>query len=137
MELWMGPTILEDNLELCPKGIKRLSALWFSYTNTGFIPQNDNKEKHSYKNIHSLALCGGKKIGKRGYTLQLGNGWINCGNCWWWNIIVLKGIVNWQNSMWTGITSRNWCRVKGEEPGEHCIQSLINCGTIKCNGLLC
>ena len=60
-----------------------------------------------------------KKIGKWGYALQLGNGWTNCGICWWWNSIVHKGIMNWRNSMWTGTNSRNWCRVKGAEPGEH------------------
>ena len=63
--------------------------------------------------------------------------WLNnCGICWWWNTIVLKGIVNWSNSMWTGMTSRNWCKVKGAEPGEQCTQRLIHCGTIKRNGLL-
>ena len=46
-----------------------------------------------------------KKNGKWGYVLQLGNGWTSCGICWWWNTIVFKGIMNWSNSMWTGM---NW-----------------------------
>ena len=75
-------------------------------------------------------------IGKCGYALQLGNGWTSCG-IWWWCTIVLKGIKKWRNSVWTGMTSRNWCRVKGDEPEEHCTQRLIQCGTIECNGLVC
>ena len=78
-----------------------------------------------------------KKLENEGMSFNLGNGWTNCGICWWSNTIVSKGIMNCRNSMWTGKTSRNWCRVKGAEPGEHYTQRLVHCGTIKHNVLLC
>ena len=37
VELWIDPAILEGNLELCPKGAKRLPTLWFSNTTAGFV----------------------------------------------------------------------------------------------------
>ena len=64
-------------------------------------------------------------------ALQLGNGWTNCSICWWWNTIVLKGIMNWRNSMWTEVTSRNWCRVKGTESEEPHTQRWMHYGIIK------
>ena len=119
VKLWTDPTILEGNLELCSKGYRRLSVLWPSHITAGFIPQRDHRQNNLYKNIYSCTLCGGKKIGKWRNVLQLENGWTNCGICWWWNTIVLKGTINWRNSMWIGMASRNWCRVNGTEPGEH------------------
>ena len=67
----MDPTILEGNLELCSKDYKRLPALWSSHTTAGFVPQRD-KEKDSYKNIYSLAFCGGKKLENEGVSLNWG-----------------------------------------------------------------
>ena len=97
------------------RALKKLPAFWSSHTTAGFIPQRDNKEKDLYKNIYSCALYGGKKIRKwRGRCPLIGE-WLN--KLWWWNTIVLKGIINWRNSMWTRMTSRNWCRVKGALPG--------------------
>ena len=73
VELWIGPTILEGNLESCTKGFKRMSALWPSHTTFVFVPQKDNNEKDLYKNIYSLTLSGDKiKIENEGVYINWG-----------------------------------------------------------------
>ena len=55
-----------------PKGAKRLSALRWSHTTAGFIPQGDHRENDLYKNIYSHTLCGGKKLENEGMSFNLG-----------------------------------------------------------------
>ena len=62
------------------------------------MPQRDNNEKDLYKNIYSRALCGGKELENKGMSFNWGMAKqivVPVGDVF----IVLKGIINWRNSM--------------------------------------
>ena len=96
VELRAHPTILESNLELCPKGYKNVHTLWFSNTISRAVSPRDHKNgkgSHMYKNIYSISLCGGQKLEMKGMPINWGmaeqvvvyecNGILLCYKKWW------------------------------------------------------
>ena len=94
VELWIDPTILEDNSELCLKNFKWLPALWSSHTIAGFVRQRDHKEKDLYKNIFTWAPCYWQKN---------------------WKTRVCPSIEEWVNKLWYILVMEYYCSQRNNE----------------------
>ena len=93
VELWIDPTILEGNLELCSKSYKRLSALWYSHATTGFIPQRG----------HGKTTCA--KI----FIVTL---FVVAKN---WKMRECPSIWEWLNKMWYLLVMEYYCAQRNNE----------------------
>ena len=75
VELWTDPTILEGNLEQCPKGYKTVHTLWSSNTTTAPVSQRDNKKGKGptcTKIFIAALFCSGKKLEIKGLNIHWG-----------------------------------------------------------------
>ena len=126
MELWADLTILEINLELCPKGYKNMHTLWPSNIASETLSQRDHrngKESHMYKNIYSSPLCGGQKLEIKGMPINWGMAeQVVVHVCKGILLCCKKWLMNRKTSERPGKTYMNWCWAKGAGPGELCTQ---------------
>ena len=121
VELWVDPTTLESNLELCPKGYKNVHTLWPSRTASGTLSQRDHrngKGSHMYKNIYSSSLCGGQKLEIKGMLINWRiakdivvyecNGILLCYKKWWTGRLQ-RGLerLMWTDAEWSEQSQEN------------------------------